>query len=182
MPRFRAVIALGLSLASGGCLQTTEPMPGEQVRQSARTASSTQAKAAHLVPHLSTSVEAEPRRIVTGTLATITLSITNHEREPVTLHFGSGCQLLFNVYDLHGNQVSETWVCGYFPTTLTLEGGETLRRRTSGWLAARFDWSRLAYVPLPAGPYRVHAFVSGHGYLSPPFVVQLLEQEPVARS
>ena len=177
IPRLRVLIALSLSLVFGGCVQSTEPfqLPVEQARESARTLSPVRSHAVQLGPRLRTSVEVTPRRFVTGSLVTLNLSVTNHEREPVTLHFGATCQLLFIVYDRHGAQVSESWICGFFPTTLSLGAGETVRR-TEGWLAAHYDYSQHADVPLPPGPYRIHAYLPEHGYLSPPFVVQVQAQ------
>lgn len=175
--RFRIVVAIALCLAVAGCLQITKPI--HSVAPAGQTASRSVAAATEDMsglPRLKTSVEVSERSIVTGSFTPIVLSITNLGREPVTLGFGATCQLLFVVYDRHGTQVSPTWTCGFMPTTLTLEAGETVSQ-TDGWLAATYDHSQGPYgtdVPLPPGPYRIQAYVSEHGYLSAPRVVRLV--------
>lgn len=156
--RFRKIAALFVSFAFAGCSQPTEPIHSP-------------------APRLSTAVEVSPPSMVTGSVVTVTLSVTNHGRGPVTLEFGSACQLLYVVYDQRGIQVSDGWVCATIPTELTLEAGET-KRQADMWRAARYDYGQRAYVPLPPGPYQIQAYLTDHGYLSEPFVVQLLGSEP----
>ena len=177
--KLRNVAALCVTLASAGCMQITEPIhrPLAPIHASALRQSASRAEAPLRLPRLSTSAEVGERSIVTGSLLNIVLSVTNHQREPVTLSFAATCQLLFVVYDQHGTRVSENWGCATFPTTLTLGPRETVRR-TSVWLAARYNYAQGGYVPLPAGTYRIHAYISGHGYQSPPFVLRLLAREP----
>jgi hypothetical protein len=150
----RKTATLFVAFAFAGC------MPTEPFRSQA--------------PRLSTAVEVSPPTMVTGSLVTVTLAVTNHERRPVTLQFGSACQLLYVVHDQHGIPVSDDWACAAVLTELTLQAGET-RRQESAWRAARYDYDQHVYLPLPPGPYQIQAYLPGHGYLSQPFVVQLLE-------
>lgn len=122
----------------------------------------------------------------------MTLTLRSHERETLTLYFNETCQLLYNPYDLHGERMNEGWGCGFFPTTLTIPPGETIRRQFH-FQAVRFDYDVGANVPLPAGLYRFEAFLVRHGYsdpslercpdwagdcfTSPPFAVRILEPE-----
>jgi len=153
--RFRRIAALFVSFAFAGCSQPTEPIHSP-------------------APRLSTAVEVSPPALVTGSIVNVTLSVTNHGRGPVTLEFGSACQLLYIVHDQRGVEVSPGWMCAGMETELTLKAGET-RRKESVWRAARYDYDQHVYVPLPPGPYQVQAYLTGHGYLSQPFVVELLE-------
>lgn len=157
--RFRKIAALFVGLAFAGCSQPTEVIDSP---------------APPPTPHLSTAVEVSPPTMVTGSLVAVTLSVTNHERRTVTLGFGSGCQVLFVVYDRRGIRVSEDVACTAMGSALALNAGET-RRYESVWRAVRYDYGQDAYVPLPPGPYRFRAYIVGHGYLSQPFVVQVLE-------
>jgi hypothetical protein len=112
--------------------------------------------------------------MVTGSLNFFQLSVTNHEREPVTLGFAGTTQLVYVVYDLHGNQVSSAWGTFAFPTALTIGAGETVLEDTA-WRPQRYDYSLHAYVPLSAGLYRMQAYIYEHGYYSPPFMVWVRE-------
>jgi len=164
-----------LCVSLAGCVQPTGPVHSSSAATSERAprSSAVREEADHRLFHLSTSVEAG-RSMVTGSFNVVQLSVTNHEREPVTLGFGSGCQLLYVVYDLHGNQVSSSFGCTAFPTQLTIGARETVRQTTT-WEPERYDYGQHAYVPLPAGLYRMHAYISEHGYESPPFMVRLVE-------
>jgi hypothetical protein len=112
--------------------------------------------------------------MVTGSLNFFQLSVTNHEQEPVTIGFTGGCQLVYVVYDLHGDQVSSAIGCITFPTALTIGAKETVLENTA-WRPTRYDYNQHAYVPLPAGLYRMHAYIYEHGYYSPPFMVRVRE-------
>ncbi len=191
--KFRSVIALSVGLASAGCMQATAPRP-PLAREDFRSPPGPSVRQLQRTPRMSTGVEFG-RTLVTGSLATITLTLTNHEREAITLLFPTGCQLLYHVYDQHGNRVDEGWGCVFFPSWLTIEPGVTARQQMP-FVAAQYDYSRQAYVPLPPGPYRIRAYLDRHYYesqsfeacwdyegcfWSPPFVVRLLEQEPGGR-
>ncbi len=180
--KYHVLVALSISLASASCTQPTEPIHStfSPTRQGTPRPAEARAEAALRIPRLSTSVEFV-RTMVTGSYATAVLSVTNHERESVTLRFNDSCQLLYVVYDRHGTQVSEGWSCFFFGSTLTLGPGETVEKRLA-WRAARYDEGQHGYVPLPTGPYRMHAYLKKFGYMSPPFVVRLVEQGPNGRT
>jgi len=167
--------ALCVSIALSGCVQPTEPNPSARplARQGAPEPGEAKTAASGRAPRLSTSVEFV-RTLVTGDTATAVLFVTNHEKESVTLRFPHSCQLLYVVYDRHGTEVSLGWSCWTFGSTLTLEPGKTVQRRLK-WRAVRWDDSQYGYVPLPTGPYRMHAYLDKWGYMSPPFAVRLVE-------
>jgi hypothetical protein len=70
---------------------------------------------------------------------------------------------------------------------LILDAGETVQRKMQ-WLAAtpHYEGGVIIEVPLPAGTYRVHAYLipgwplPWDTYLSAPRVVRLVEQEPAS--
>jgi len=186
-PKLCVIAALSAVVTLLGCMELTGP-PLQPVP--ARTRSRDVVQSTHQVGaatdrlRLTTRVRASERFMVTGDLAHLVLSVTSHEREPVTLGFPHSCQLLYVVYDWRGTEVSEGYGCLTFPSDLTLRPGETVEQRAS-WRAKRYDERLRTYVPLPPGRYRIHAFLDRHwpeswsrvGYLSPPFVMRLLGAE-----
>lgn len=168
---YRGIAALALGLALAGCLQTTTPPPS--ANRSDLRSSAGPTKSAPALLHLSTSVELSSRTVTGGDVSAIVVSVTNDERESVTLRFADTCQLLHAVYDRHGNEVPQQWGCFYVPTSLTIGPGETVRQQR--WLfTSRWDDRLHAYVPLPPGPYRVHAYLKRYGYSSPPAIVRIV--------
>jgi hypothetical protein len=175
-PGLRSFAALSVCVAFAGCMQTTEPLrpPPPADPQGYASPSMAGGRAQRGPFHLSTSVEME-RSMVTGGVADVVLSVTSHEREPVTLRFHDSCQLEFVAYDRGGIRVDEGWSCFFFGSTLTLAPGQTVRQ-SKQFRAARYDEQLHAYVPLPTGTYRFHALLNGLGYYSPPLVVRLVAE------
>jgi len=173
--RSMGAAALCAIILLSGCVQPTEPTPSARriARRGDPAPVAADAAAFGRTPRLRTAV-VFVRTLVTGDTATATLSVTNHEKETVTLRFPHSCQLFYVVYDRHGTQVSEGWTCWTFGSQLTLGPGETAQERFL-WRAVRWDNSQYGYVPLPTGPYRMHAYLIRYGYMSPPFVVKLVE-------
>jgi hypothetical protein len=182
----RNFAALLVGLAFTGCTQTVEPFRSSVTQTGPDARLRAPVASARGVPHLSTSVEVEERSYATGNNVPLVLSVSNHERIPVTIP-ALGCALLYVVYDQRGTQVSGGFVCGndVFPV-ITLNAGETVQRKME-WLASTYYYDDgLVFVPLPPGTYRIHAYLvplsplSWDTYLSTPHVVRLLEQEPAS--
>ena len=148
-----AVMLVGFGAA--GCSKSTDPMVSGS-------------------PHFTTAVEVSQPSVTPGGTVDLTLSVTNHEPEQVTIWFSSTCQMLYAVQNGFGAQVSEDFACGAYGATLALLPGET-REVATTWRASRYIYDVGADVPLPPGTYRVYAYLSEHGYVSEPAEVQVRE-------
>jgi hypothetical protein len=178
---FRSVAAILTSSALASCMQVTEPFQA-RVAQSPLGAHPTEAVAsANEIAQVTTSVRVLERSGAPGSTFHLMLSVTNHERHPVSLP-SAGCSFLYIVYDESGTQVSPGFTCGYAMfDPLILQAGETLKKEMV-WEATTYYYDNGAVtVPLPPGLYQVHAYYTPNWplawdtYLSPPSVVRLVE-------
>jgi hypothetical protein len=177
------VAVLMLSAAAlGGCSPTPLPTAPESRRAADRLATTTETAdpAAGSRPyHIETRVRAASHTMEAGSEVELTLSVTNHERNAITLYFASGCKLLFVVRDEDGKPANSSWFCAAIPSHLTLQPNQTLEKKTS-WRAARFvyvpDGSH--YEPLPPGRYIARAYLANRAmYLSAPCVLNVTPQK-----
>lgn len=164
-----AAILIGIAVA--GCLDSAAPTrPPESHTRALDSRNRVEARPDTL--RLVTRVESIERFARTGTGIELWLSVTSHERDPITLRFMDSCQLIPVVYGPHGDDVTVPPSCFFFGAPLTLEPGQTVFRRAY-WSTNRYDPISRTEVSLLPGNYRVHASVKGYGYLSPPVVVHL---------
>lgn len=87
-------------------------------------------------------IAVSPARIQVGDSARVTVTLTNRTDAPVTLHFGSGCQLHYEVTTLAGDPVPPQgggYMCTAALTTLSLEPGETETQHFR-WTHTRYDY------------------------------------------
>jgi hypothetical protein len=110
---------------------------------------------------------ASARELAAGTPVTLRITLTNEGRRSVTLHFGSGCQILPYIRDARGvNVIPEGgWFCTAALTQLTLAPGQAEIREYE-WTGSTAFRSELPLRPLPSGRYYFAAEVaSGEGTL-----------------
>ena len=162
----RAFYTLITGFVVGGCLQPTAPFSRSPTTRPAGRSAIEAAQGAPQRHHLKTSVSVTPRAIPTGSGASIVVSLTNLGKEPDTLSFPTGCQLLFRVYNSDHQSVGPVFVCTFSPTTLRLAAGEVVQ--------TTYEWG---VPPLPPGRYQVFADAQVLP-LSPPFTVRLLPVRP----
>jgi len=99
-------------------------------------------------------VSASASSIVYGQPDTIAASVRNPSSDPVTLHFGSGCQVLPFVRRAGGDVLVPDggWSCPAELTTLTL-APRTSRRWTFVWTGGTQFHPTSALAALPPGDY-----------------------------
>lgn len=173
--RLLLAVAFGACIVMSGCLQSTEPNQAGRTPASALPTGKSKPSppVTTRAPHLATRVRSAAHDALSGSDVPLVLSVTNLENTAVTLHFGSGCQLLFEVRDANDTRVSESWFCAAFPTTMTLQPHET-RESLESWMAAKYDYHLGVDVPLPAGRYEIRAYLArAEPYESPPLVLHL---------
>ena len=95
--------------------------------------------------------------ITSGDTANIQVSLTNTRSEPVTLHFGSTCQLVFEVENAAGQRVYPVggWGCGMALTELSIKSGET-RKMEAKWVTGGSPNPDEGRDPFPSGQYQVY--------------------------
>ena len=100
-----------------------------------------------------TVVAVSPGVIGASDTSVFTVTVRNTAAHPITIEFGSGCQIGYQVLDLSDDVVSPFGVlCTAAITYLTLEAGAS-ETRTFEWTAHRPQSSD--DTPLPPGEYRV---------------------------
>ena len=107
---------------------------------------------------LTLEVSASPASFVAGDTTWIEVALTNHRAKAVTLHFSSGCQLLYEIENAEGEEIRQEgggFGCTGALTELTLEPGQRDVRRFP-WTAQEFMYPPPTYTPLPAGTYRIY--------------------------
>ncbi len=168
--KLRGTVVLLVSLASAGCVQTTEPTAPTVSSASP----SLQNPSAHQQSigesrrwpnthafHIETDVEVIPRKFVTGSPIEIVVSAWNTTHEPRVV---ATCPTTFVLFDETGENVGPFVVCAAFPDYYLLAPGE------------RREW-RLAQVGYWApGRYTAYASIGGLP-LQHPFIVQILTDE-----
>lgn len=104
-----------------------------------------------------------PAEVAPGDTVRIRMRLTNTNPVPVTLEFGTGCQILYYIENAAGEVVEPQgggWFCAAVLTRQRLRAGETTEQ-TSLWFAqrTRFEPGRWEPIrePLPPGEYRVYA-------------------------
>lgn len=112
-------------------------------------------------------LDAFPREISPGDTARIVATLTNTNSRAVTLHFSSGCQILYYVENAAGEVVEPEgggWVCAAVLTSIELAAGAS-HTRVFSWTGqrVRYDpatWQPL-HEPIPSGEYRTYAALDG---------------------
>lgn len=101
-------------------------------------------------------VSVQPDTIVPGDTAHIEVRLTNPLPLPVTLHFSSSCQLIYEIENAEGEPVHPRggWGCLQTLTELHLAAGETHTRQFT-WTGDRSLYPEEGREPFPAGEYRV---------------------------
>lgn len=100
-------------------------------------------------------VSVQPDTIVPGDTAHIEVRLTNPLPLPITLHFSTSCQVLFEVEDADGKLVAGgRGGCLQTLTELHLAAGETHTRQFT-WTGDRSLYPEEGREPFPAGEYRV---------------------------
>jgi len=125
-----------------------------------------------------TSASVSRTSIEPGQETELTVTLANPTSEPVTLHFGSGCQVVAYVTDHAGTVIAPAgggWVCVAVLTQLTLGPGET-KTYTWGWAGGSDFASQLSQAGSePPGNYYFYAtMAAAEGtYDTPKFLVTL---------
>lgn len=111
---------------------------------------------------------ASAREFVAGSPVTLRISLTNEGVQPVTLHFGDGCQILPYIRDAGGEKVipwGGGWGCTLALTQLSLAPGQSVVREYV-WTGSTAFRSEMPLLPLPSGRYYFTAEVpAGEGIL-----------------
>lgn len=87
-------------------------------------------------------ITVSPTRIQVGDSARVTVTLTNRSDAPITLHFGSGCQLHYEVRTPAGDSVPPEGgghACTQALTSLSLQPGETSAQHFR-WTHTRYDY------------------------------------------
>lgn len=122
-------------------------------------------------------VAVEPEEMLPGDTARIEVRLTNDRPGPLTIRFGSTCQLAFQVENAAGEPVyPRGWACGLGFTQIDLASGET-REAQFSWTGDRSRYPQEGREPFPAGEYRVFGVLGAQAELrSEPTTLVLLQR------
>ena len=136
----RHLFTMSLVLAAVGCHQEAVLAPNAASR-------------------LGLSVAVSASSVMAGQPDTITITLANSAPDAVTLHFGSGCQILPYIADAHGTLVlpgGGGWMCTAALSQRTLAPHQTQTLRFV-WTGSTTFASEMPLLPLPSGLYYVFA-------------------------